>query len=181
MSRLFVAIDLPEDVKRGVADIGGKLPGARWVPMSQLHLTLRFIGEVDDVQFQAIKAELSGVTVPTFHLALKGVGHFPPGKHPRVLWVGVEGAGPLLELQQKVELALIGAGVAPEERHFSPHITLARLKETPATAVVALEEQHASFRTSSFPVEEFYLYSSTLTRDGAIHTREATYPLLGEG
>ena len=112
---------------------------------------------------------------------MKGVGHFPPGKHPRVLWVGMEGGAPLLELQREVELALIGVGIEPEERRFSPHITLARLKETPAAAVAAFEERFGAFRTEPFPVAEFHLYSSTLTREGAIHKREASYPLVAVG
>lgn len=177
--RLFVAIDLPEEVKKGVAGLCGDLPGARWVPMEQFHLTLRFIGEVDEGTFQAIRVALAGVKGAPFHLALKGIGHFPPGRHPRVLWVGAEAGAPLLELQKEVELALVGAGIPPEERKFSPHITLARLKETPAEKVIALEEQQRGFATPSFPVGEFYLYSSTLTRAGAIHKREAAYPLAG--
>ena len=178
MYRLFVAIDLPEEVKRGVAGITGNLPGARWVPGNQLHLTLRFIGEADEALFQAIKTILTGVRGASFSLALKGVGHFPPGKYPRVLWVGMEQSGPLLELQHAVESALAAAGIAPDERRFSPHITLARLKETPAAAVAACEERFGAFRAEPFPVEEFHLYSSTLTREGAIHTREASYPLM---
>lgn len=179
MYRLFVAIDLPEEVKKEVAGISGGLPGARWVPGNQLHLTLRFIGEVDAALFQAIKAALAGVKAGPFPLALRGIGHFPPGRHPRVLWVGLEGSGPLLELQQEVELALIGAGIPPEERSFSPHITLARLKETPADKVLALEERQREFATPAFPVGEFHLYSSIVTRGGAVHTREATYLLSG--
>ena len=177
MYRLFVAIDLPEEVKRGVAGITGNLAGARWVPGNQLHLTLRFIGEADEALFQAIKTVLSGVQGASFSLAMKGVGHFPPGKHPRVLWVGMEESGPLLELQHEVESTLAAAGIAPEERRFSPHITLARLKETPAAAVAAIENRCGAFRTEPFPVDEFHLYSSTLTREGAIHRREASYPL----
>ncbi|MCM2356922.1 MAG: RNA 2',3'-cyclic phosphodiesterase [Geobacteraceae bacterium] len=179
--RLFVAIDLPEEVKNGVAGLCGGLPEARWVPMEQFHLTLRFIGEVDEAGFRAIKVALAGVQAPPFPLALKGIGHFPPGRHPRVLWVGLEGSAPLLELQQEVELALVSAAIPPEERKFSPHITLARLKETPAEKVLALEQRQGEFASTPFPVTEFHLYSSTLTREGAIHTREASYPLLPEG
>jgi len=181
MYRLFVAIDLPEEVKRGMAGISGNLPGARWVPGNQLHLTLRFIGEADEALFQAIETALAGVRGASFSLALKGVGHFPPGKHPRVLWVGMEESGPLLELQHVVESALAAAGIAPEERRFSPHITLARLKETPAAAVAGVEERFGAFRTEPFPVREFHLYSSTLAREGAIHKREASYPLVAGG
>lgn len=177
--RLFVAIDLPEKVKEEVAGLAGSLPGGRWVPMEQLHLTLRFIGEVDEAQFQEIKSALTLVEGRAFPLALKGVGHFPSGKHPRVLWIGLEANELLPELYQRVESALAAAGISPEERRFSPHITIARLKETPATAVAAFEERHAPFQAGPFPVAEFHLYSSALTREGAIHTREATYPLAG--
>ena len=173
MYRLFIAIDLPEQVKEAVAGIAGDLPGARRVPREQIHLTLRFIGDADEEMFLAIKRVLSAVRGAPFPLALEGVGHFPKGKYPRVLWVGVEESGPLRELRKKVELALLGAGVAAEERGFSPHITIARLKETPPARVAVLEEKHHLFAAGPFQVLEFYLYSSTLTREGAIHKREA--------
>jgi 2'-5' RNA ligase len=178
MSRLFVAIDLPEQVKEAVAGIaGGELAGARRVPWEQLHLTLRFIGDVDEDMVQAIKMALSGIRRGSFFMTLKDVGHFPPGKHPRVLWVGMEESGQLLELQREVEQALTCAGISPEERVFSPHITIARLKETPLDEVTALEERKNLFSAGPFPVDEFYLYSSILSRAGAIHMREATYRL----
>jgi RNA 2',3'-cyclic 3'-phosphodiesterase len=174
MYRLFIAVDLPEQVKEAVTCIAGDLPGGRRVPREQIHLTLRFIGEADEEMFLAIKRALGTVSGASFSLSLKGVGHFPPGRHPRVLWVGMEESGPLRALQSKVEQALIGAGVAAEERGFSPHITIARLKETPPARVAMLEEKHHLFAAGPFPVEEFYLYSSILTREGATHRREMT-------
>jgi 2'-5' RNA ligase len=174
MYRLFIAIDLPEQVREAVAGIARDLPGARRVPREQIHLTLRFIGEVDEGMFLAIKSVLGTVRGSPFSLTLKGVGHFPKGKYPRVLWVGMEESVLLRELQKKVELALIDAGVAADERGFSPHITIARLKETPPARVALLEEKHQPFVAGPFQVGEFYLYSSTLTREGAIHKREAT-------
>ena len=177
MHRLFVAIDLPENLRTMVSDIGRDLPGAHCVSMEQLHLTLRFIGEVGEETFNAIRSALAGITGAPFPLTLRGVGHFPPGRHPRVLWVGFEECVALLELQREVELALIEAGIPPEERKFSPHLTLARLKETPPGQVAALEERCREFVAGPFPVTEFHLYSSTLSRAGAIHSREASYPL----
>ncbi len=177
MYRLFVAIDLPEEVKNEVAAIGRDLPGARRVPTEQLHLTLRFIGDLDDETCTAVRKALAGVKGESFPLTLRGVGHFPPGKHPRVLWVGFEESMPLMELQQQVELALMEAGIPPDERKFSPHLTLARLKETPPGRITALEERFKDFGAAPFVVTEFYLYSSVLTRSGAIHTREGTYCL----
>ncbi len=178
MYRLFVAIDLPEEVRGAVAGIAGReLTGARLVPREQLHLTLRFIGDANEAQYQAIKKELGKIKGQAFPLGLKEVGHFPPGRRPRVLWVGMSVSAPLLMLQEEVERTLVGAGVLPEERAFSPHITIARLKETPPGKVMALEEKHRQFSVGPFQVEEFYLYSSTLTREGAIHKREAIYRL----
>ena len=178
MHRLFVAIDLPEEVRNAICDIGRDLPGARRVPKEQLHLTLRFIGEASDETFRGIRTALAGVEGKGFRLALRGVGHFPPGKPPRVLWVGLEECATLMALQQEVELAMVNAGIPPEERRFSPHLTLARLKETPPHLVASLEERFKDFGTGPFPVTEFHLYSSALTRAGAIHTREQTYRLV---
>ena len=178
MFRLFVAIDLPELVKEKIAGIvTWELTGARRVPIEQLHLTLRFIGDVDAEMFRNIKDALNGNLAAPFPIALKEVGHFPPGKHPRVLWIGVDESEPLRELQKKVELALVGVGVEAEKRGFSPHITIARLKETPPAKVALLEEGNRLFSAGPFTVEEFLLYSSTLTREGAIHTKEAVYRL----
>ena len=181
MARLFVAIDLPEDIKEAVADIGRDLPGAHRVPREQLHLTLRFIGEVDGGTLKAVREALMGVKGIPFTLMLTGVGHFPPGRHPRVLWVGLDGSAPLLALQHEVERALIGAGIPPEERKFSPHLTLARLKETPPAKVAGLEERYRDFGAGPFPVEEFHLYASTLNRTGAVHVKVQTYPLVRPG
>src|ERR1039458_10029791 len=137
MIRLFVAIDLPEELKDLVAEIGSGLTGARRVPREQLHLTLRFIGEVDEQFFKAAKVALKKIKATSFKLALKGLGHFPPGKRPKVFWAGLGRSGPLLELQKKVEQALTEIGFIPEERGFSPHLTLARFKETPVEEVSA--------------------------------------------
>lgn len=173
MPRLFVAIDLPEDIKDTLARFTKELPGAHWVPVGQLHLTLRFIGEVGPQAFAAIKAALSGISFRQFPLTLCGVGHFPPGKRPRVLWVGMEPSNPLMQLQQDLELALVDAEIAPEERRFSPHITIARLKETPPAAVSAFEARHRELACEPFEVREVILYSSVLTNQGAIHQSEA--------
>ncbi|HJV36809.1 RNA 2',3'-cyclic phosphodiesterase [Geomonas sp.] len=177
--RLFVAIDLPDPVKAPLHGLSRELPHASWVKLEQLHLTLRFIGEVSKQTLSAIADALQRVRFARFPLTLCGVGHFPPRSHPRVLWVGMEGCGPLIALQQEVELALIDAGIPPEERPFSPHITLARLKETAPSAVLQFEKSHAALSCPTFEVGEFILYSSVLTRQGAIHTREAVYPCTG--
>lgn len=177
MHRLFVAVDLPSDIREELATICFGLPGARWVPTDQLHLTLRFIGEVDGNLFKDINEMLSSVTAEPFTMRLKGIGHFPPRKRPRVLWVGIEANDSLLRLRGKIESALVRGGLEPEGRKYSPHITIARLKDTPAVKVGNFIAANGLFASPSFSVQKFLLYSSKLTAKGAIHTIEAVYPL----
>lgn len=175
MHRLFVAVDLPEEVKGAVSDLTRGQTWARWIAPEQLHLTLRFIGEVDSVIFSAVRDALSVVRFSSFRLALCGAGHFPPGRNARVIWVGLSPCPELIELQQDIELALSATGIEPEQRPFSPHITLARLRQGAPAAVQRFESEHDAFTSPPFPVDRFVLYSSTLTPQGAIHTSEAQY------
>ena len=177
MYRLFVAVDLPSEIKKEIGTISFGLPGARWIPADQLHLTLRFIGEVDGNLFKDIKEMLSSVTTEPFAMRLKGVGHFPPRKRPRVIWVGIEANDSLLRLRGKIESVLVRRGLEPEGRKYSPHITVARLKDTPAVKAGNFIAANGLFASPSFTVQEFLLYSSKLTAKGAIHTIEAVYPL----
>jgi RNA 2',3'-cyclic 3'-phosphodiesterase len=178
MPRLFVAIDLPGPLKADLARFTPELPVARWVGAEELHLTLRFIGEVDPETCSAIKTALSGISFAAFPLTLRGVGHFPPNRRPRVLWVGMDPCDRLVQLQLELELALIETGIPADERRFSPHITLARLKETPPAAVNGFEIRHSDLACPPFEVSEFILYSSVLTQQGAIHKKEAVYRCL---
>ena len=133
MMRLFVALSLPEGVAAGLLALQGGVPGARWSTREQLHLTLRFIGEVDGRGAAAIDDALASIRAPRFTLQLKGVGEFG-GKNPRALWAGVRDESPVLHLQRKIESAVQRAGIQPEERKFSPHVTLARLRGAPVSA-----------------------------------------------
>lgn len=177
MPRLFIAIDLPEDIKNTLSQISGDMPGAKRVGASEIHLTLRFIGEADTQTFSRIRTALSGVSSPAFSLSLSGVGHFPPRGNPRVLWVGLEKRPELMLLQEQIEATLQQAGIPAEDRPFSPHITLARLKETPPSAVAKFETLHRGLTFPPFEVQEFVLYSSLLTPRGAIHSKENLYRL----
>jgi len=175
--RLFVAIDLSEEAKEAIRALRTPLPGAKWVAADQLHVTIRFIGEADEVLFNKIRDTLAGIIVPSFSLTLQGVGCFPPKRDPRVLWVGIERNENLLVLRNLVEKALLACSLEPESRSFSPHITIARLKEVSTVVVFPFLQKNALFATSSFPVEQFVLYSSTLAPQGATHRQEALYPL----
>lgn len=176
--RLFVAIDLPASAQEQLALLCCGLPGARWVVPEQMHLTLRFIGEVEGGLFQDILDGLADIRAERFLLQLAGVGFFPPRGKPRIVWVGLQDKNPLLKLHNRLETRLVGLGLQPEGRRFSPHITLARLKNTPTSRIVRFLEAHSLFYTSPFPVDNFHLYSSILSRKGASHRIEASYPLV---
>jgi 2'-5' RNA ligase len=129
MIRLFVAIPLPEPVKTQLALLQSGLQGARWIAPGNIHLTLRFIGEVSNDIAADIDLALADVSAPGFALQLDGIGNFGRGKRPHALWVGVAPSTPLTHLQAKVESALVRAGLDAETRKFSPHITIARLRD----------------------------------------------------
>ena len=126
MIRLFVALALPEDVRRRLEMLRGGIPGARWQSAEQMHLTLRFIGEVDGAAFREIMDALADIEAEAFTLSLEGVGHFPPRGRARILWAGVAPCPALLRLQERTEAVITGLGHAPDGRNYAPHVTLAR-------------------------------------------------------
>ena len=179
MHRLFVAIDFPNEIKQGLSSLCYGLPGAKWVDTDQVHLTLRFIGEVDGGIFRDIRASLEEVHSECFLLRVKGVGCFPPRKVPRVLWAGLEKSNEMEQLKKRIDSQLHRIGIEPEKRKFSPHVTLARFKTKPSLNRVGdFLAGNALFSLPEFPVSEFHLYSSVLTQKGATHHVEASYPLL---
>ncbi len=178
MPRLFVAVDVPGSVREELANLCHGVDGARWVDLSQLHLTLEFAGDVDRTSAELLAEALAEIRAPAFELALRGVGFFPPRKFARVLWIGVTECPPLLSLQRRVRQAVRDAGVKSESRKFSPHITLARFRvPVPQHAVAPFVAAHSLYHSSTFGVSTFHLYSSVLARSGAEHTLEQSYPL----
>lgn len=178
MPRLFVAIDLPDPVKDQLGELCSGLSGAKWVKRDQMHLTLRFIGEVDNAQAEAIKTALSTLQSAPFTMTLEGVGQFPPKGKPRVLWVGLKAPAVLPGLQRQIEETLVALNLPPEDYPFSPHITLARFKMPPISkAMRQYFAHHADFHTEPIPVTSFVLYSSLLAPQGPTYRREAVYPL----
>ena len=177
MIRLFVAIPLPEPIRAQLTMLQSGLRGARWIKPDNIHLTLRFIGEIRNDLASDIDMALSEITAPAFQLELDGIGSFARGKHPHALWVAVAKSEPLMRLQAKIESALVRSGLAAETRKFSPHVTIARLKDIRKGRVEDWAAAHGAFRSESFPVKRFVLFSSFLSSSGAIHTEEASYPL----
>lgn len=179
MPRLFVAVDLPVNIREELALLCCGLPGARWIDPDQMHLTLRFIGEVDGALFKDVREALTEVHCEPFAMQLDGIGFFPPRGQPRVVWVGIKKSEQLAQLRNRVESALVRAGLEQEGRKYSPHITLARLNNTPASKIGAFLVHNGLFMTEEFSVNEFLLYSSVLNSKGAKHFREEGYSLGG--
>lgn len=177
MPRLFVGLPLPEPVRDRLAMLGAGIPGARWVAAENLHLTLRFVGEVDFGVMEDLAEALDGIAAPGFDLTLAGLGHFETKGAAHSLWVGAERAPALMHLQARVEAAARRAGLPPEGRRFLPHVTLARLRGAPPDRVSAFIAGNNLFRAGPIPVASFTLFSSHLAREGAIYREEASFPL----
>jgi len=177
MIRLFVALPLPEELRLRIALLAGGIPGANWVAGENLHLTLRFVGEVDEGTADDIDSALLAVRAPGFAVELAGVGHFGDAGAARALYLGVERNPALAHLQERVEAAVVRAGCEPERRRFTPHVTLARLKRAPTGRVRDFVAGNALFRLPPFTADRFALYSSHRARAGADYREEAAYPL----
>lgn len=177
--RLFIAVDLPAEIKREIGALHPlALKSAKEVPLSQLHLTLRFIGDADPSAFDLIRSALRKVSSAPFSLRLRGIGVFPNAKRPRILWSGFDPSPPLLALQSMVEETLTGAGLAREDRPFVPHLTLARFRIADSAELGAYLQGHRDFQSTAWTVSAFHLYSSRLDPGGAIHKIEESYKLM---
>jgi 2'-5' RNA ligase len=177
--RLFVAIALPEIVREQLSLLQRGLKEARWINPENLHLTLRFLGELDGRQASDVDAGLTALRGSAFPLGLCGIDHFGDGRKVRALWTGVADPEPVMRLQAKVERAVQLAGIPSEARKFKPHVTLARFKKAPGPGFADYLHRNALFRCEPFIVNEIVLYSSLLTRDGSLYRPEAHYPLAG--
>lgn len=181
--RCFVAVELPAEVRAGLSRLQARLkatdlPQVRWVDPGSIHLTLQFLGEVDagvtDLIGESIQESARGL--PPFSLVVGGLGVFPNLQRVRVVWVGLGGeVDRLLELQRRIESGLAGLGFAPEARAFTPHLTLARVRERAAPGereeVGKLVAGARSDAALTFTVNEVALMRSQLTRAGAIYSR----------
>ena len=174
MHRLFVAIRPPEPVRDLLIDAMEGVPGLRWQDDEQLHLTLRFIGEVERPVAEDLALALSRVRFERFAVRVAGVGRFEQ-RGRGALWAGVEPRGPLAALAAKVERACVSVGLSPERRAFHPHITLARWGRSAAVSLDPYLARHAALVSEPFEVEAFHLYQSHLGRDGAHYEAVADY------
>ena len=181
--RLFVALDLPDEVRIAVRDLienfRRSVRGPSWVRPDGIHITLKFIGEVREERVGLmVKALQAILPFPSFELSFGGLGYFPNERRPSVLWAGIVAPPVLAELASAIERALEPLGVAKETRDFHPHLTLARLKSpagVPQLRDAVKKLQDVQFGKSRF--KEFHLYQSTLKPTGAEYARMATFSL----
>lgn len=176
MPRLFVALETPA---HAAAPLLATLPrdrAIRAVPAPQLHLTLRFVGEVDDDLAARIDTALAGIAAGGFALRLAGAGRF--GRGGGILWAGVERSVPLLRLQGDIEARLVATGIAPETRPFHPHVTLARCRPgAPESMLRGWVERLREWRAEPFVVRRFLLMESRLLPGGAEHRCRQAFAL----
>jgi 2'-5' RNA ligase len=176
MHRLFIAIRPPPAICDLLVDAMDDSPELRWVGDEQLHLTLRFVGEVERPLANDLAAALGTIRSARFELRLEGVGRFDRRKGG-ALWAGVEPKVPVAALAAKVERACISVGVAPERRSFHPHITLARWNGRSSRAADAFVARARGLSSDPFPVERFILFESHLSRHGPHYEEVASYKL----
>jgi RNA 2',3'-cyclic 3'-phosphodiesterase len=176
MHRLFVALRPPPALRQRLIACMGGIPQARWQDDDQLHLTLRFIGEVERPQAEDIAAILGSVTHPRPSIAVRGVGLFGRAGAPHTLWADVAPDPALSQLQQRCDQALVLAGIARDGRAFTPHITLARFPRG-APPPTILPAGLAGLASPAYDMSHFLLYESSLGHAGATYSAIARYPL----
>jgi 2'-5' RNA ligase len=176
MPRLFTGLEIPVDLATELALLRGGLSGARWIDVENYHLTLRFIGDIDDKTAYDVAAVLETVRRQPFTVRLEELGAFG-GERPRAIVAKAKPAQPLLELQAEQERLMRRIGIVPEPRKFTPHVTLARLRGASTLAVADYLAMRGGFFSRSFEAERFVLFSSRASTGGGPYVVEAAYPL----
>ena len=179
MHRLFVALRPPPPMRDALIDVMDGVDAARWQDEEQLHLTLRYIGEVERPVAEDIALALQAVRAPALDLALSGVGRFDTGSRGRALWAGVTPHDAVAALHRKVDQALLRIGLLPEGRAYLPHITLARLNRASGSTDGFLH-RHAALASPAMRLDHFVLVESHLGKDGAWYEPVARYPLIAQ-
>lgn len=174
--RLFVALAIPPSVAQSIMLIQGGVPGARWQTGEKLHITLRFIGEVDGREAAMLDDALAGIEAPAFDLQLHSVGQFG-NKQPHALWAGLRKSEALEHLQRKVDAAIRRVGQPQDAYKFTPHVTVAWLRNPENRKMIEWLADYALYTSPEFRIDAFNLYSSKLTSDGSVYAVEREYPL----
>ena len=175
MLRLFTGVEIPSEIGTALSSMRGGLPGARWIDPENYHLTLRFVGDVDDVTALEIASMLGRVRRGAFELRMEGLTSFG-GRKPRAVVATVTPEPALLEIQAEQERLMQRIGLAPEGRKYTPHVTLARLRDSSNSQVAEYLAARGLFRTPAFQVSRFVLFSSRASVGGGPYVVEAAYP-----
>ena len=178
MIRTFLAIELPETIRRKIEEVQGDLRSSRadvrWVNPEKIHLTLKFFGNIEEAKIDPIVKAVAGPVSNTqaFPLGVKGTGTFPHSRNPRVIWMGlVDGKGILIPLQRQLETELERIGFEPEGRAFQPHLTLGRVNSSRGREeLVQRMERHQEEEFGEFEVSKVVLFKSDLRPTGPIYT-----------
>jgi len=176
MPRLFTALEIPPVIGQSLSMLRGGLPGGRWIDPENYHLTLRFIGDIDDGLARDIASLLGGVQRAPFELRLDGLSSFG-GRRPRAVVATAAQTQRLYELQAEHERLMQRVGLEPEGRKYTPHVTLARLRDSSSRQVADYLAVRHPYRSMSFHVSRFVLYSSRASVGGGPYVVEAAYPL----
>ena len=178
MPRLFTAIEIPEAIRMHLALVRAPLAGAKWIEPENMHITLRFAGDIDGRTADEFVSFLAGVRARPFPVTIAGVGAFG-GRDPRVLWAGVEAGGPLDALHRANDRAARAAGLGPEGRAFKPHVTLARMRGGRLQAVARFLQENGGLHTQPFTATRFVLLSARPGSGGGPYVVEAEFPFEG--
>ncbi|MBO0734103.1 MAG: RNA 2',3'-cyclic phosphodiesterase [Methylocapsa sp.] len=176
MPRLFTGLEIPADIASDLSLLRGGLFGARWIEMEDYHLTLRFIGDIDEATAREIHSKLERVQRKSFTVAIDGLGSFG-GAKPRALIARARPARALIELQAQQERLMRSIGLPPEARKFTPHVTLARLRSASSSAVAEYLSVRGGIVPRVFEAKRFVLFSSRASSGGGPYVIEAAYPL----
>ncbi len=178
MPRLFTALEIPRDATLSLSLLRGGLPGARWIDVENYHLTLRFFGDIDGHVADEICAALDRVRRPAFTLQLSGVGAFG-GRKPNTIWAGVAASPDLAALQAEIDRICQRLGLPADARRFTPHVTVARLRNTSPHEVAHYLSARGNFSSIPFRVSRFVLMSSRDSVGGGPYVIEEAWPLTG--
>jgi 2'-5' RNA ligase len=184
--RLFVAIEIPSEIRGALAaflkELRAIAPQAKWVRADNLHVTLKFLGEVEPSKFAVVRTALAAMRFPqAVALDFRGLGFFPNEKRPRVFWTRMEASPNLAPLAADIDQAMHKLGFSLEERPFTPHLTLARFNPPglpPKLLAAAQQNQSRSF--GSLTTREFHLIESKLRPTGAEYTNLQSFPFVSE-
>lgn len=174
--RLFIAIRPPSGIRDRMLDLMDGIDGARWQDDDQLHLTIRYLGDLERPIAEDIAESLSRLEFEPFTLTLRDTGMFERKGRPQTLWVGVQSSGALRTFQRKIERRCVSVGVPPETRKFHPHVTIARLNSS-SGPVGPFLAQTAGIELGDWRVESYILYESNLRPEGSIYDPIVRYPI----